>query len=116
MDLHMVNRGIDVRTVNAILLKIERNSQKTLRKKAIILYLEGVGFLAIGRILQISQQIVSYWIKKYGKLVQELRNKENVKYDLVEVDEMYTFLKTKEIRSGYGLFITEEQTRLLILK
>lgn len=87
-----------------------------IKKDAIVLYLEGLGINAIARFLQISQQIISYWIKKYGNIVQELRNKNNTEYDLVEVDELCTFLKTKGVKSGYGLFITENKTKLLILK
>ena len=46
----------------------------------------------------------------------KLRSKNNTKYDLAEVDELCTFLKTKGVKSGYGLFITERQTKLLILR
>ena len=81
-----------------------------------MLYLEGLGINAIARFLKVSQQIVSYWIKKYGNIIQGLRNKENTSYDIVEVDEMCTFLKRKLIKDGYGFFTIENKTRLLILK
>jgi transposase-like protein len=92
-----------------------QHNDKTI-KDAIVLYLEGLGINAIARFLKVSQQIVSYWIKKYGNIIQGLRNKENTSYDIVEVDEMCTFLKRKLIKDGYGFFTIENKTRLLILK
>ena len=81
------------------------------------MYLEGLGINAIGRLLGISQQIVSYWIKKYGKMVQKLKeNEEKVEYDIVEIDELCSFLKNEKIKDGYGFFTIEKAKKLLILK
>jgi hypothetical protein len=66
--------------------------------------------------LKISQQIVSYWIKKYGNIIQQLKANSQSECDVVEVDELCTFLKNGKIKSGYGLFTIEKKTKLLILK
>jgi len=87
-----------------------------IKKDAIFLYLEGLGINSIARFLKISQQIVSYWIKKYANIIQELRVETQSEHDVVEVDELCTFLKREKIKSGYGLFTTEKKTKLLILK
>ena len=45
-----------------------RNSKdKSLRRFALELYLEGLGFRSIGRALKVSHVSVYNWIKKYGK-------------------------------------------------
>ena len=98
------------------IIQRKKYSEK-IKKKAIILYLEGLGINAIGRLLGISQQIVSYWIKKYGKMVQKLKeNEEKVEYDIVEIDELCSFLKNEKIKDGYGFFTIEKAKKLLILK
>ena len=40
------------------------------RQLALELYLEGLGFRAIGRILKVSNTAVLGWVKKYGKSVE----------------------------------------------
>ena len=78
---------------------------------------QSLGINSIARFLQISQQIVSYWIKKYGKMVQKFKeNEEKVEYDIVEVDELCSFLKNEKIKDGYGFFTIEKAKKLLILK
>jgi transposase-like protein len=37
-----------------------------MHRKALEMYLEGLGFRAIGRLLRISYGTVYYWIRKYG--------------------------------------------------
>jgi len=87
-----------------------------IKKDAIFLYLEGLGINSIARFLKISQQIVSYWIKKYANIIQALQSQIQSECDIVEVDELCTFLKREKIKSGYGLFTIENRTKLLILK
>jgi transposase-like protein len=68
----------------------------SLKKQALHLYLEGLGFRSIGRILGVSNVSVLKWIRSFGKEVEKLaaENKEN---ELVEVDEMHTYIESKKL-------------------
>ena len=56
---------------------VERKStavSKEKKRMALELYLEGLGFNAIGRILKVSHVSVLKWVRKYGKSAEELRS------------------------------------------
>lgn len=86
-----------------------------IKKDAIFLYLEGMGINTIARFLKVSQQIVSYWIKKYSGIINQFES-DNDAQEVVEVDEMCTFLKRKNVRYRYGLCTIVSQRKLLTLK
>ncbi|KAA6341377.1 hypothetical protein EZS27_010811 [termite gut metagenome] len=63
--------------------------------KALEPYLEGLGFRAIGRLLQISYGTVYAWVKKWGSQVDLPKNTENVEFR--ELDEMHTYVGSKKL-------------------
>lgn len=65
-----------------------------IRRMALEMYLEGLGFRAIGRILKISHVTVYYWVKEWGENVS-LPPKEKC-VDIVELDEMHTYVGSKK--------------------
>lgn len=65
-----------------------------IRRMALEMYLEGLGFRAIGRILKISHVTVYYWVKEWGENVS-LPQKEKC-VDIVELDEMHTYVGSKK--------------------
>ena len=71
------------------------------RQLALDMYLEGLGFRAIGRLLQVSHMAVFYWIKQAGQSVELSIADEPV--EVVEVDEMHTFVGQKKVTAGFGL-------------
>jgi IS1 family transposase/transposase-like protein len=76
---------------------VERKSDvKTAEQKklALELYLEGMGFRAIGRILRISYGTVYQWIKKWSSSVFLPQNKEPV--EIVELDEIHSYVGQKK--------------------
>ncbi len=72
---------------------------------ALQLYLEGVGFRAIGRILKISYGTVYQWIKAWGNQVSLSKSQELV--EIIEMDEMHTYVGSKESTAGYGLLLID---------
>lgn len=55
----------------------DRSTEKNfLKRSALELYLEGLGFRLIGRILKVSHVAVYNWIKSFGKKVEALRTQE----------------------------------------
>ena len=80
-----------------------RSSEKPpeTRQLALELYLEGLGFRAIGRILKVSNTAVLGWIKKAGEKVALSPGDEPV--NVVEIDEIHTYVGQKKVTAGFGL-------------
>jgi transposase-like protein len=79
---------------------------KSMKKQALHLYLEGLGLRSIGRFLGISNVCVLNWIRNFGKEVQEL-NSESREIEMVEVDEMHSYIGSKKTAVGYGLLLID---------
>ena len=75
------------------------------RKMALNLYLEGVGFRAIGRVLGISYGTVYQWVKKWGE--QASLPVGEMPACVVELDEMHTYVQSKKTTNGYGLLLID---------
>jgi len=65
------------------------------RQLAQEMYLEGLGFRAIGRLLKVSHTAVFGWIKKAGQSV-DLPVEDN-SIGVVEVDELHTYVGQKKL-------------------
>ena len=76
----------------------------TMKRHALTLYLEGLGFNSIGRILGVSHVSVMNWIKMFGKEAMKLNNEHEAK--IIEIDELHTYIK-KKTTVGYGLPLIE---------
>ncbi len=59
-----------------------------MKRDALILYLEGLGFRSIGRFLNVSHVAVFNWIKGFGKKLDEFRNSGDI--EVTEIDELHT--------------------------
>jgi transposase-like protein len=97
----------------------------SLKRSAVILYLEGNGFRSIARSLskifnmKIYFQTVAKWIGRAGSIVEEevasIRT-ENKEIEVVEMDELYTYIKKNKIESEYGLLLIGMNSVCLNLK
>lgn len=70
-----------------------------------VLYLEGLDFRSIGRFLGISHVTVFNWIKSFGEKLDSFRGDNEVQ--VVEIDEMHTYIGSKKTIVGYGLLLIE---------
>lgn len=87
---------------------VERKSDvKSLetRRLALEMYLEGLGFRAIGRILKISYGTVYQWIKQWGSNVSLPKRQQGLK--VVEIDELHSYINSKKATVGYGLLLID---------
>ncbi len=75
------------------------------KRLALQMYLEGLGFRAIGRILNISYGTVYRWVKKWGESVEFPRNEEPIK--IVELDEIHSYVQSKKTTVGAGLLLID---------
>ena len=89
----------------------DRNSKdKSLKRFALELYLEGLGFRSIGRLIKVSHVSVSNWIKQYGQSLDLLQN--DHKICLTEIDEMHSYIGSKKTLVGSGLLLIDMQKNL----
>jgi transposase-like protein len=79
-------------------LKSTAKSQ-SMKKQALHLYLEELGFRSIGRILRVSNVSVLNRIRKFGKDVEPLHS-ESQEIEMVEVDEMHSCTGSKKLLSS----------------
>ena len=66
----------------------------SVKKQALQLYLEGLGFRSIGRFLGVSHVSVQKWIKKFGQELENLKSENEI--SIVELDEMHTYVGNKK--------------------
>ena len=86
---------------------------KEVKKMALEMYLEGLGFRSIGRILKISYGTVYLWIKEWGTKVSLPRRNEPIEY--VELDEIHSYVGSKKTTVGYGLLLIDLENGLSLL-
>ena len=99
--------------------------ENKLKRCAIILYLEGNGIRAIARILskifetKIYFQTISKWLKRAGQIVEEEVNAIQAiekPIEIVEMDELFTYIKKNKIQSESGLLLIGTNSVYLNLK
>ena len=76
-----------------------------IKRQALELYLEGLGFRSIGRFLKCSHVAVYNWIKAHGESIESIRSETRV--DIVEMDEMHTYIGSKKTTAGSGLLLID---------
>jgi len=85
-----------------------RNSKdKSLKRFALELYLEGLGFRSIARLIKVSHVSVFNWIKQYGQSLELLQNDHNI--CVTEIEEIHSYVGSKKTLSGSGLLLIDMQ-------
>ena len=74
------------------------------RRMAVTLYLEGLGFRSIGRILGFSHVAIYQWIKALGKEVVQIKRSAA---HIVEMDELHSYVGHKKTIVGSGLLLID---------
>lgn len=83
--------------------------------KALQLYLEGLSFREIERILNISHVTVSNWVKEF-KIKKLSQTDYHPIYKILNHLELIEYLKNKEQLSGAGMIITELGDKFMLIK
>ncbi len=91
------------------------------RLKCLKLYLEKMGIKVIEHLEDVPNPLITYWIKHYAKILKAKLEatefpKKLSQIEILEMDELYSFVKKREIESTFGLLRTETGIKLLILK
>lgn len=87
----------------------------------IMMYINSMGIRAIARVKKIHNSLVSLWVKQMGEVIKDAFTKrieevqpENI--NIVELDELFTYVKKKKIKRIYLVLLTEIGSELLISK
>lgn len=83
--------------------------------KGLQLYLEGLSYREIERLLGVSHVTVMNWVKKFGvKRLEDIRY--HPSYKILSHSELGEFISDKENIRGHGLIITEVGDKFMIIK
>ena len=95
-----------------------KHSEKT-KRMAVWMSLNGVGIRKIALLLGTSHVNVLNWLKKAHETMLQSLEKSNSDYseevDVIELDEIYTFVQKKGVNIRYGLLILDGSSVLLRL-
>ena len=81
-----------------------RNKNENTKMTAVWLYMHGLSFRTIAKFLSVSASGVLKWIKQFAKENYE-KPKPTGDGVVVELDEMWHYLGSKKLKSGYGRLI-----------
>ena len=71
------------------------DKNKLKKRQALELYLEGLGFRSIGRILKVSHVSIYRWMRLFGSKLKELQS-ETGPSSITEIDEMHSYIGSKK--------------------
>jgi transposase-like protein len=83
--------------------------------KALQLYLEGLTYREIERILGISHVSIMNWVKKYN-IKRPLRSKYHPTYKILNADELGKFFNDPVNLKGAGTVVTELGDKFMLIK
>ena len=83
--------------------------------KALQLYLEGLSFREIERIIGVSHVTISSWIKKYN-IKRPPLSEFHTSYKVFKQNELIEFMQNENNIKGSGLIITEFGDKYMMIK
>lgn len=83
--------------------------------KALQLYLEGLSYREIERVLGISHVSVMNWVKKYG-VKRPYTGTYHPSYKILNADELAAFFSNKKNLSGAGFIVNELGDKFMLIK
>jgi transposase len=89
-----------------------------IRNMALSMYLNSSGIRSIGRVLNVSPQLISQWVTKAGKIVENHMLEQQItpkNINILEMDELYTYVQKKRKKYEYGWLLIGTEAKLLHL-
>ncbi|MFL9831271.1 transposase [Flavobacterium sp. ARAG 55.4] len=83
--------------------------------KALQLYLEGLSYREIERIIGVSHVSISNWIKSFN-IKKPINSNYHPTYKILNHSELIEYIKNKETLSGAGMIITELGDKFMLIK
>lgn len=82
------------------------------RRLALSMYLEGLSYHSISRLLGVSHVSVLNWVRRYGSGLEALRNPRPCR--VLGTEELKNYPGQDKIRAGFGLIVIEAAENTLI--
>jgi len=82
-----------------------KDKNATKRAFALYLYVVGLSMNAIGRMLNVEPSTILYWVRNFALKTYEKPTPQGE--IIIELDEVWHFLRSKKTRSGCGRHIVE---------
>ena len=83
--------------------------------KALQLYLEGLSYREIERILGVSHVTIMKWVKKHN-IKQAFQNEYHPTYKICNSDELAKFFSQRDNLHGAGIVVTELGDKYMLIK
>lgn len=83
--------------------------------KALQLYLEGLSYREIERLLGVSHVSVGNWVRKYN-IKRPFNTKYHPTYKILDFDELQSYYAKKENLSGAGTVVTELGDKFMLIR
>ena len=89
--------------------------------EAIMMYINSMGIRAIARVKKVHNSVISSWVKKMGEIIKDtfhdkINEVQPKDISILELDELFTYIKKKQIKRMYLVLSTESTCELLISK
>jgi transposase-like protein len=89
------------------------------KMEAIMMYINSMGIRAIARVKKVHNSVISLWIRQMGKVVKEafiekIGDVQPKDISILELDELFTYVKKKRTKRIYLVLSTETGCELLI--
>lgn len=95
--------------------KLGKSIDKYYVTKALQLYLEGISYREIERLLGVSHVTVMKWVKKY-KINRALQSDYHPTYKILNHEELSKYFSKRENVKGAGVIITELGDKFMLIK
>lgn len=95
--------------------KIGKNIDEYYVTKALQMYIEGVSYREIERLLGVSHVSVMNWVKRYN-IKRPSQSNYHPTYQIISHDELVEWIKNKENLSGAGFVLTELGDKFMMIK
>ncbi len=79
-----------------------------IRRQALQLYLAGLGFRSIGRLLQCSHVTISQWIKEHGESVKSIRAESEL--TIVKTNDVHTYIDSRQPTNSSTTLVIDIKT------
>jgi ribosomal protein L37AE/L43A len=96
--------------------KLGKNIESFFVTKALQLYLEGLSFREIERLLGISHVSVMNWVKKYQIIIPGRKNNYRPTTLILTYAELIEFYGNRENLRGIGVTVTEVDDKFMLIK
>jgi len=84
---------------------IQRGFSANIKRQALVLYLQGLDFRSIARVLHCSHVTVYNWIKSHGKGVEEIRSETGIKQ--VSIYQLNKYITDKKNNAESSLLLID---------